>query len=175
LDRFIECWDGLDDPRTGNAALHDFHEILAIAMCAVLCGGQTSEPLHAGSRPPEPPEPCAPANPANRASPSMLASFPANRVNHDSPPLENPSNRFCLFGTRSSSEVLLRGGSLNYRSPPTQTLTERLQNMGNEPQRHHGRVGATSPNQPCWRIDNDLGCDKRGLFDGRNGDRHWRR
>jgi len=23
LDRFIECWDGLDDPRTGNAALHD--------------------------------------------------------------------------------------------------------------------------------------------------------
>ena len=42
LDRFIECWDGLDDPRTGNAALHDFHEILAIAMCAVLCGGQGS-------------------------------------------------------------------------------------------------------------------------------------
>src|SRR5665213_1339088 len=42
LDRFIECWDGLDDPRTGNAALHDFHEILAIAMCAVLCGAQGS-------------------------------------------------------------------------------------------------------------------------------------
>src|SRR5271169_3766661 len=40
LDRFIECWEGLDDPRTGNAGLHDFHEILAIAMCAVLCGGQ---------------------------------------------------------------------------------------------------------------------------------------
>ena len=42
MDRFIECWEGLDDPRTGNAALHDFHEILAIAMCAVLCGGQGS-------------------------------------------------------------------------------------------------------------------------------------
>ena len=42
MDRFIECWNGLDDPRTGNAALHDFHEILAIAMCAVLCGGQGS-------------------------------------------------------------------------------------------------------------------------------------
>ena len=42
MDRFIECWDGLDDPRTGNAALHDFHEILAIAMCAVLCGRQGS-------------------------------------------------------------------------------------------------------------------------------------
>ncbi len=34
MDRFIECWEGLDDPRTGSAALHDFHEILAIAMCA---------------------------------------------------------------------------------------------------------------------------------------------
>ncbi len=42
LDRFIECWDGLNDPRTGTAALHDFHEILAIAMCSVLCGGQGS-------------------------------------------------------------------------------------------------------------------------------------
>jgi predicted transposase YbfD/YdcC len=42
LDGFIECRDGLDDPRSGNAALHDFHEILAIAMCAVLCGGQGS-------------------------------------------------------------------------------------------------------------------------------------
>src|SRR6266704_205063 len=42
LERFIECWEGLDDPRTGNAALHDLHEILTIAMCAVLCGGQGS-------------------------------------------------------------------------------------------------------------------------------------
>ena len=42
LERFIECWEGLDDPRTGNAGLHDLHEILAIAMCAVLCGAQGS-------------------------------------------------------------------------------------------------------------------------------------
>lgn len=42
LDSFIECWDGLDDPRSGNAALHDFHEILVIALCAVLCGAQGS-------------------------------------------------------------------------------------------------------------------------------------
>jgi len=42
LDRFVEFWEGLQDPRTGNAALHDFHEILAIAMCAVLCGAQGS-------------------------------------------------------------------------------------------------------------------------------------
>jgi hypothetical protein len=40
LDRFVACWDGLDDPRTGNAALHDFHEMLAIALCAVLRGGR---------------------------------------------------------------------------------------------------------------------------------------
>ena len=42
MDRFIEFWEGLQAPRTGNAALHDFHEILAIAMCAVLRGAQGS-------------------------------------------------------------------------------------------------------------------------------------
>jgi predicted transposase YbfD/YdcC len=40
LDEFAACWEGLEDPRTGNAALHDFHELLMIALCAVLCGGQ---------------------------------------------------------------------------------------------------------------------------------------
>src|SRR5208337_3043637 len=40
LDQFIACWEGLEDPRTGNAALHDFHELLMIALCAVLSGGQ---------------------------------------------------------------------------------------------------------------------------------------
>lgn len=40
MDRFFACFDGLDDPRTGNAALHDFCEILIIAMGAVLGGGQ---------------------------------------------------------------------------------------------------------------------------------------
>jgi len=28
---------GLEDPRSGNAGLHDFHELLAIALCCVLC------------------------------------------------------------------------------------------------------------------------------------------
>jgi predicted transposase YbfD/YdcC len=37
---FGECWEGLEDPRSGNAGLHDFHELLAIALCCVLCGGQ---------------------------------------------------------------------------------------------------------------------------------------
>ena len=40
MDQFSTCWEELDDPRTGNAALHDFNELLMIALCAVLCGGQ---------------------------------------------------------------------------------------------------------------------------------------
>jgi hypothetical protein len=42
LDQFVECWEELDDPRSGNAALHNFHELLMIALCAVLCGGQSA-------------------------------------------------------------------------------------------------------------------------------------
>ncbi len=40
LDQFIACWRELEDPRTGNAGLHDFHDLLMIALCTVLCGGQ---------------------------------------------------------------------------------------------------------------------------------------
>ena len=40
LEDFATCWEGLEDPRTGNARLHDFHELLTIALCAVLSGGQ---------------------------------------------------------------------------------------------------------------------------------------
>jgi len=40
LEQFSACWEGLEDPRSGNAGLHDFHELLVIALCAVLCGGQ---------------------------------------------------------------------------------------------------------------------------------------
>jgi predicted transposase YbfD/YdcC len=40
LEQFGSCWEGLEDPRCGNAALHDFHELLMIALCCVLCGGQ---------------------------------------------------------------------------------------------------------------------------------------
>ena len=40
LEQFSECWECLDDPRSGNATLHDFHELLMIALCAVLSGGQ---------------------------------------------------------------------------------------------------------------------------------------
>lgn len=40
MDRFTACFEDLDDPRSGNAALHDFHTLLIIALCTVLCGGQ---------------------------------------------------------------------------------------------------------------------------------------
>jgi DDE_Tnp_1-associated len=40
LEQFSECWEGLDDPRRGNAVVHDFYELLLIGLCAVLCGGQ---------------------------------------------------------------------------------------------------------------------------------------
>src|ERR1700730_12093771 len=40
LDRFAACFEDLNDPRSGNAALHDFHTLLIIALCTVLCGGQ---------------------------------------------------------------------------------------------------------------------------------------
>ena len=42
MSKFGACWEGLDDPRTGNAALHDFHDLLMIALCTVLCGGQNA-------------------------------------------------------------------------------------------------------------------------------------
>jgi hypothetical protein len=42
IDRFVECWEGLEDPRTGNAGLHEFHELLTIALCTTLCGGQSA-------------------------------------------------------------------------------------------------------------------------------------
>ena len=40
LEQFDSCSDGLEDPRTSNATLYDFHEMLIIALCCVLCGGQ---------------------------------------------------------------------------------------------------------------------------------------
>ena len=40
MDQFVACFEGLEDPRTGNAGLHDLHELLVIALCTVLSGGQ---------------------------------------------------------------------------------------------------------------------------------------
>ena len=40
MDQFVACFEGLEDPRTSNAGLHDLHEVLMIALCSVLSGGQ---------------------------------------------------------------------------------------------------------------------------------------
>jgi hypothetical protein len=37
FDQFVACFEGLEDQRTGKAGLHDFYEMLMIALCAVLC------------------------------------------------------------------------------------------------------------------------------------------
>jgi hypothetical protein len=42
MEEFETCWEGLQDPRTGNAALHDFHDLLTIALYAVLAGGENA-------------------------------------------------------------------------------------------------------------------------------------
>ena len=54
LDEFAGCWEGLEDPRTGNAGLHDFHELLMIALCTVLCGGQSAVDMGLFARAKEP-------------------------------------------------------------------------------------------------------------------------
>jgi predicted transposase YbfD/YdcC len=54
VEQFVACWEGLDDPRTGNAGLHDFHELLLIALCTVLCGGQGATEMARFARAKEP-------------------------------------------------------------------------------------------------------------------------
>jgi len=50
LEEFAACWQGLEDPRTSDAALHNFHELLMIALCTVLCGGQCAVDMAASAR-----------------------------------------------------------------------------------------------------------------------------
>jgi predicted transposase YbfD/YdcC len=40
MEGFTACFEGLDDPRTGNAGRHDLLEMLMIALCTVLSGGE---------------------------------------------------------------------------------------------------------------------------------------
>src|SRR5271165_322025 len=40
MDGFTACFEGLDDPRTGNAGRHDLLEMLMIALCMMLSGGE---------------------------------------------------------------------------------------------------------------------------------------
>ena len=41
MEDFDEVFEELEDPRTGNAKRHLLHEVLMIALCSVLCGGET--------------------------------------------------------------------------------------------------------------------------------------
>lgn len=54
MEQFAACWEELDDPRTGNAALHDFNELLMIALCSVLSGGQGAVDMGLYARAKEP-------------------------------------------------------------------------------------------------------------------------
>jgi predicted transposase YbfD/YdcC len=40
MDGIDAVFEDLDDPRTGNAKRHLLHEVLVIALCTVLCGGE---------------------------------------------------------------------------------------------------------------------------------------
>jgi predicted transposase YbfD/YdcC len=40
MDGLAACFEGLEDPRTGNAGRHELLEMLLIALCTVLCGGE---------------------------------------------------------------------------------------------------------------------------------------
>jgi hypothetical protein len=42
VEGFESCFEDLEDPRTGNAGPHDLLEMLFIALCTVLSGGQSA-------------------------------------------------------------------------------------------------------------------------------------
>lgn len=50
MDGLKACFEGVKDPRTGNAARHDFHALLVIAFCTLLCGGQGAVDMAAFAR-----------------------------------------------------------------------------------------------------------------------------
>jgi predicted transposase YbfD/YdcC len=51
---FRSIFADLEDPRTGNAQRHDLHEILMIALCTVLCGGEDCSDMALFGRAKEP-------------------------------------------------------------------------------------------------------------------------
>jgi len=54
LEGFRSVFAGLEDPRTGNAQRHDLHEILLIALCTILCGGEDCSDMAVFGRAKEP-------------------------------------------------------------------------------------------------------------------------
>src|SRR6266700_5592086 len=41
MEGFRACFSGVEDPRSGNARRHNLQELLVIALCTVLCGGES--------------------------------------------------------------------------------------------------------------------------------------
>jgi predicted transposase YbfD/YdcC len=54
MEEFGACWEGLEDPRTGNAALHDLHDLLMIGLCTMLSGGGNATDMAEFARAKEP-------------------------------------------------------------------------------------------------------------------------
>ena len=54
MEGLAACFEDLEDPRTGNAGRHDLLEILMIALCTVLSGGQTAVDMAIFGREKEP-------------------------------------------------------------------------------------------------------------------------
>ncbi len=40
MERLLAWFEDFADPRAGNAGRHDLAEIMVIALCTILCGGQ---------------------------------------------------------------------------------------------------------------------------------------
>ena len=50
MEGLAACFEDLADPRTGNAGRHDLVEIMVIALCTVLCGGQYASDMELFAR-----------------------------------------------------------------------------------------------------------------------------
>src|SRR5450759_1350711 len=50
MEGLAACFEDLADPRTGNAGRHDLVEIMIIALCTVLCGGQYASDMELFAR-----------------------------------------------------------------------------------------------------------------------------
>ena len=41
MEKMEDIFDGIKDPRRGNGQQHLLHDIMVIALCTLLCGGET--------------------------------------------------------------------------------------------------------------------------------------
>lgn len=54
MEGLAACFEDMEDPRTGNAGRHDLIEMLMIALCTVLCGGQYASDMELFAKEKEP-------------------------------------------------------------------------------------------------------------------------